>query len=284
MAACGGEGSAQSGKLQVVAVESFWASIAAQVGGEHVAVRAIISSPDADPHDYEPTTRDARALAGANYAIVNGAGYDPWAGKLLRANPVSGRGVLTVAELAGRKEGDDPHMWYSPSIVMKVIDQVAADLAGLDPVNASYYQRQASGLKADGFAAYNAAREAIRQRHAGTAIGSTETIFDDMAADLGLTILTPAAFRRAISEGEDVSPRDKKTFEEQIDARQIAALVYNRQNAPPDVKSLLAKARAAGIPVVEITETLDPAGASFQDWQTSQLAKLAAALQGAAAR
>ena len=70
-----------SGKVQVVAAENFWGSIAAQVGGEHASVTSIIANPDTDPHDYDPTPQDARTIAQAKYVIVNGAGYDAWASK-----------------------------------------------------------------------------------------------------------------------------------------------------------------------------------------------------------
>ena len=76
-----------SGKLQVVAAENFWGSIAAQLGGDRVEVTSIITNPATDPHDYEPTSEDARTMAGAQMAIVNGIGYDTWASKLLDANP-----------------------------------------------------------------------------------------------------------------------------------------------------------------------------------------------------
>ena len=70
----------------MVAAENFWGSIAGQIGGKHVQVTSIISNPDTDPHSYEPTTADARALAGAQFVIENGIGYDPWVPKLLAAD------------------------------------------------------------------------------------------------------------------------------------------------------------------------------------------------------
>ena len=73
--------------ITVVAAENFWGSIAAQLGGGHVKVTSIIDNPDADPHDYEPTAADARTVAGARFAVVNGIGYDAWADKLLAADP-----------------------------------------------------------------------------------------------------------------------------------------------------------------------------------------------------
>src|ERR1700737_5285206 len=95
--ACGLTGGANSsGKVEVVAAENFWGSVAAQVGGDKVHVVSIITNPDTDPHDYEAKPDDAKKIAVANYVIVNGAGYDPWASKLLAANPVNGRQTLDI--------------------------------------------------------------------------------------------------------------------------------------------------------------------------------------------
>ena len=101
--------SSGSKTVEIVAAENFWGSIAAQVGGSHVHVTSIIVDPNADPHSYEPTTADARTVAGAQYVIVNGAGYDPWADKLLQANPVNGRKELNVGDFNGKHEGDRGH-------------------------------------------------------------------------------------------------------------------------------------------------------------------------------
>ncbi|HYX12638.1 MAG TPA: zinc ABC transporter substrate-binding protein, partial [Candidatus Acidoferrum sp.] len=94
LAGCTSVGSAASGgRPSVVATENFWGSIASQLGGDRVTVTSIIDNPNADPHDYEPTTDDARAMASANFVIENGVGYDPWAQRLIDANPVAGRDV-----------------------------------------------------------------------------------------------------------------------------------------------------------------------------------------------
>src|SRR3954447_22738318 len=113
---------ADRSKLQVVAAERTWGGIAAQTGGERVHVTDVIHRPGADPHDYEPTPADARATAQSRMAIVNGAGYDPWAPKLLSANPDDGRVVLNVGKLVGVGDGGNPHRWYSPADVQRVID------------------------------------------------------------------------------------------------------------------------------------------------------------------
>jgi zinc/manganese transport system substrate-binding protein len=94
----------------------------------------------------------------------------------------------------------------------------------------------------------------------------------------GLDLRTPAAFLTAISEGTDPSAADKATIDAQIKTKQIKVYVYNSQNATPDIQAQVKAAKAQGIPVTTITETLTPAGASFQQWQVAQLDALQKAL------
>jgi zinc/manganese transport system substrate-binding protein len=280
---CGGSGatssgSSGSGKLQVVAAEDFWGSIAEQLGGDRVKVTNIITNPAADPHDYEPTSEDARTMAGAQLAIVNGISYDPWASKLLAANPSSGRTVLTVGDLLGLKEGDNPHQWYSPASVQRVIERITADYRQADPGHAAYFDRQQHRFETVGLAKYHRLISEIKARYAGTPVGASESIFAPLAPSLGLKLLTPTGFLDAISQGTDPTPADKATTDSQIAGRKVKVWIYNSQNATPDVQRLNDAARAAGIPIATVTETMTPEGASFQAWQSRELEGLRAAL------
>jgi zinc/manganese transport system substrate-binding protein len=268
---------ADDGKLHVVAAESFWGSLAAQLGGDRVRVTSIVHTPGADPHDYEPTPADARAMATANLAIVNGAGYDPWGQKLIDANPVGGRVVLDVGDLVGVDSGGNPHRWYSPADVQRVIDAITADYKRLSPSDAGYFDVQRTALESR-LASYRSLIASIRARFSGTPVGASESIFEPLAAGLGLRLVTPAGFMNAVSEGSDPTAADRATVDRQIGSRQIRLWVYNSQNATPDVKRLTDAARSAGIPVVTVSETPEPASASFQDWQVRQLEQIARAL------
>lgn len=268
------------GRLAVVAAENFWGSIVSQVGGAHVQVTSIVASPDADPHAYEPTPGDARAMARSRYAVVNGAGYDTWASRLVDANPTSSRRVLTVADLFGKKEGDNPHMWYSPDYVDQVVDRVTTDLKKVDPSNASDYDRQGTGYRTQGLKAYHDAIAAIRRKYSGTPVGASESIFQYLSAALGLDLVTPPSFMKAVTDGGDISPADKATVQQQVARMQIRVYVVNAQNSTPDVQQVVGQAKRRGIPVVEITETPTPPRATFQDWQTRQLGGLLQALGG----
>jgi zinc/manganese transport system substrate-binding protein len=282
--ALAGPRSTAGGPLQVVAAENFWGSIATQLGGDRVHVTSVISNPATDPHDYEPTAVDASTLAGAQLVIVNGIGYDPWAPKLLAGNPVSGRLVLTVGDVVGIEPGGNPHRWYSPANVQQVIAAIVADYKRLDPKDAAYFDRQRASFETKGLAAYKAAIAAIRKRYAGVPIGASESIFAPLAQALGLKLLTPYSFLEAISEGAEPTAEDISTIDAQIAGRQIKVWVFNSQNSTPDVQRLTSAARAKGIPVTAITETLAPATATFQAWQVAQLRALRTALATATGR
>jgi len=274
-----GASSATGGRLQVVAAENFWGSIAAQLGGDKVTVKSIIANPNTDPHDYEPTASDARAMASASLAVVNGIGYDPWADKLLKANPVSGRIVLNVGDVVGVKAGGNPHRWYSPPDVQTVLDRITADYKRLSPSDAVFFDQQKAAFTTNGFARYNGLVAGIRAASEGAPVGASESVFVPMADALGLRLLTPESFLDAISEGAEPTAADKATVDKQIRNHQIEAYVFNSQNSTPDVQAQVSLAKREGIPVVAITETLTPASATFQDWQANQLQLLQAALR-----
>jgi zinc/manganese transport system substrate-binding protein len=266
--------------VHVVAAENFWGNIATQIGGVHAAVTSIISDPNADPHAYEPTPADGRQVASAQMVIVNGAGYDPWAPKLLAADPGS-RTVLTVADLLGLKEGDNPHRWYNPTDVQAVINAMVSDFSKADPADASYFESQRTQFNTVALKQYNDLIAQIKTQYGGTPVGASESIFSMLAPALGLNLVTPYSFLRAISEGTDVSAADKSTIDNQIKSHQIKVYVYNSQNTTPDVQAQLGEAKAAGVPTATITETLVPPTGTYQAWQTGQLQGILDALKQA---
>ena len=274
-----GGGSAAAGKvIQVVAAENFWGSIAAQLGGSHVHVDSIITNPDTDPHSYEPTAADARTVTTAQFTIVNGIGYDAWADKLLSTNPGSGRTELKVGDLVGIEPGGNPHRWYSPDNVHQVIEAITADYKKIDPADAAYFDQQKTVFETQTLAPYNQLISDIKAKYAGTPIGASESIVTPLAEGLGLKLLTPETFLDAMSEGTDPTAADKATIDQQIRTRQIKVYVYNSQNSTPDVVAQVNLAKAEGILVATVTETLAPAGDTFQQWQVTELQGIEAAL------
>ena len=272
-------GSTGGGKVITAAASiNAWGSILAQLGGIHVDTTSIISSPDTDPHDYEPTPADGRVIASAALFVENGIGYDAWALKAVAANPDSSRTVIDVGQLTGTPAGGNPHRWYSPADVEKVADAITAALRKADPGDSAYFDSRRRAWETTGLARYHQLIADIKTRYAGTPVGASESIVTPLAGALGLDLVTPPAFLTAISEGTDPSAADKATIDAQIAGKKIKVYVFNSQNSTPDVAAQVRAAKQEGIPVATVTETLSPAGASFQDWQSAQLQALEAAL------
>jgi zinc/manganese transport system substrate-binding protein len=263
--------------VRVVAAEDFWGSIVAQVGGVHAQVVSVIASPNTDPHAYEPTAADARRLADAQVAVYNGAGYDPWMPRLLAADGGS-RTVLDVAALVGVAPGGNPHLWYSPAFVTRFVTTATADLAAADPADRAYFGDRAQRYTQVGLSGYHAAIASIRAQFAGTPVAASESIVVYLCQALGLDLVTPPTLLRAVSEGTDPSAADTATVDAQLRGRTVSAYLENTQNLTPDIQSQVRLARSAGIPLVQVTETLQPTGTTFQAWQTAQLHALGSAL------
>jgi zinc/manganese transport system substrate-binding protein len=270
--------------FEVVAGENFWGSIAAQLAGDRASVTSIIVNPDTDPHSYEPTARDARTFADANMAIVNGVGYDNWATRLLDASPSSARVILNVGDLLGLHEGDNPHRWYYPANISAVANLITRDYDRLDPADAGYFEARRSAFEDEGLARYRQLIAEIRERYAGVPVGYSESIFQGLGEALGLKLLTPYSFARAIAEGSEVTADDKETVDRQAQTHQIRVWIFNSQNVTPDVQRVNELAREQHIPIATVTETLSPASESFQQWQVSELEGLMRALHQATGR
>jgi zinc/manganese transport system substrate-binding protein len=277
-AEAGSSGAAAGTVVNAAASINAWGSILAQLGGTHVHTTSIITNPDTDPHDYEPTPADGRTIADAKLFVENGIGYDDWAAKAVAASPDSGRSVINVGQLVNIPAGGNPHRWYSPSDVETVADTITADLKKIDPADAGYFDQQRKTFEDVGLAKYHAVIADIKAKYSGVPVGASESIFSPISDALGLSLVTPPSFLQAISEGTDPSAADKAAIDAQISGNKIKVYVFNSQNSTPDVAAQVKAAKAHGIPVTEITETLSPAGATFQDWQTAQLTALEAAL------
>ena len=127
-------------------------------------------------------------------------------------------------------------------------------------------------------------RAEIRARYAGTPVGYSESIFRPLGEDLGLKLLTPYSFAKAVAEGTDVTAQDKQTVDEQAEEGKVKVWVFNSQNITPDVQRVNELTKAARIPIATVTETLSPASDTFEQWQVGELEGLLKALHEATGR
>jgi zinc/manganese transport system substrate-binding protein len=306
LAACGsgsdaaGSGSAPSsaagGKVAVVASTDVYGSIASAVGGDRVEVTSLIDSPNADPHEYESTPADAATVSRAALVVVNGGGYDDFASRLVESSGTKATVVDAVrlsglpgAPEAGHAEGDghehgqfNEHVWYNLPTVRTVADEIAKDLGAADPANAATYTANARrfGTDLDGL---QQKVDAIRAAHAGQRIAVTEPVPLYLTEAAGLQDATPEEFSEAVEEGTDPPAAVLAAMLDVVQgADPVKAVVANGQTEGPSTQKVEDAARAKGLPVVEVSETLPDGVDSYVAWQGAQLDALAGALNGAA--
>jgi zinc/manganese transport system substrate-binding protein len=266
---------AEVSRPKVVAAQNFYGDVARQIGGAWFEVLSIMSSPDQDPHLFEATPAVARQLSEAQIVILNGANYDQWVNKLLSASPRAGRVAINVADLVGKKSGDNPHLWYQPATMQALALALARTMSEIDPVRAADYLVRQQAFESS-LAPLNQKIAQIRTKYGGVAITATEPVFGYMAAALGLSMRNER-FQLAVMNDTEPSARDIAAFENDLKTQQVKALIFNKQAITNLTKRMLDTAQRARIPVVGVTET-EPAGVNYQDWMLMQLNELQKAL------
>jgi len=264
-------------KVGVVAAENFYGDIAQQIGRGRIAVLSILSNPNQDPHLFETTSGVVRKVADARIVIFNGANYDPWMQKLLEATPRSGRTVITVAAIVGKKTGDNPHVWYDPPTMPAVAEALAAALQEIDPEHKPAYEMRLQAF----LTSLHPLQERIlqmRAKYAGIPIAATEPVFGYMANALGL-IMRNERFQMAVMNDTEPAARDLAAFENDLKKGNVKVLLHNKQVTSNLANRLIDVARGANVPVVGVTET-EPVDTCLVDWMLSELAELEQALQG----
>ncbi|MFC4812464.1 metal ABC transporter solute-binding protein, Zn/Mn family [Paenibacillus sp. GCM10023250] len=267
---------ADAGKIRIVAAENFYGEVAEAVGGAYVDVTSLLTSPDADPHDYEPTPDASKAVDEAAVVIFNGIGYDEWAQKLIDASgKAADKTVIRVAsDVMARQDGDNEHVWYNPDTMGRYADYLADRLGRLDPDHKADYAKQAADYK-QSLAPLTEAVSELKQAEP-LPVAVSEPVFDYMAQALNLRI-TDDTFKRAAEEETDPAPQDVAQLQDEIKGKKIAFFVNNTQATSPTVQHLVDLAGQSGVPVVEVTETL-PAGKDYVAWMTDILDQIKAAL------
>lgn len=280
LSACGGSasgspgagGGASSSAVNVVAAENFYGDIVKQLGGNHVNVTSILSDPNVDPHEYESNVNNAKAIFKANLVVENGGGYDSWMDKLLTSSPNSNRIVVNGFDTATTKIPDNVHVWYSVDNAEVIAQTITSGLKKLDSADAATFDAN--------YQAFSQSLGQIRQKmsevkgkYNGTPVGLTETIFQYQAVPMGLQVLTPQEFQKAVAEGNDPPADTVIAAENQIKGKQVKILIYNQQTVSPVTTRLQNDAKAAGIPVIPVTETMPP-NRTYQTWMLAQLGTL----------
>ncbi|QHE67320.1 metal ABC transporter solute-binding protein, Zn/Mn family [Rhodococcus sp. WAY2] len=304
LTACSSDTSSD-GALTVVASTNVWGSVAQAVAGDKVEVSSIITEPSSDPHSFEASPTDAAKLTDASLIVYNGGGYDHFVDDIINtgngdqlsvnAFELFGAGAHAgetahEGEEAGHEgeeaghEGDvhehgevNEHVWYDVATVDATAHAIAEKLGQLDPDNADVYTANAETFHGR-LAEITAVTDGIAAAHKDAPIAQTEPIAHYLVESAELNDVTPADFTSAIENGNDPAPAAIAATRQLITDKQVKAVVYNTQTQDKVTEDVRATAEAAGVPVVEVTETL-PEGLDYIQWQTNTAQALAKALQ-----
>ncbi len=266
---------ATSGPVTIVAAENFYGDLAKHVAGSHATVTSILSNPDQDPHLFEADAATAKALSNARIVIANGVDYDPWMEKLLNASKAVNRTEIVVADLVGKKPGDNPHLWYDPANMKATAEKLAEELSKADPAHKADYDKNAKAFVAS-LKPLEAKMADIKSHYAGQPVTASEPVFGYMAQALGLDMHNET-FQTAVMNGTEPSPADVAAFEDDLKGHKVKVMLYNSQADDAAVKRLVGIAKASHVPVVGVSET-EPAGKTYEVWMLDQLTALNQAL------
>jgi zinc/manganese transport system substrate-binding protein len=279
LAAAGCGGIAKSSTLPVVASTNVYGDIARQIGGSHVTVTSVLTDPNADPHLFEPGTANGLAVAHARVVIENGLGYDAFMSRLESSAPSSDRTVVTISDVLGVSGPDvNPHLWYDVPALPKIAAAIEQALAGADAAHVADYR---NGLRAflTSLTPLQSTVAQIRATHAGAPVAYTEPVPGYLVEAAGLRNLSLSSFTLPIEQGSEPSAQAVSAMTALTTKHRIKVLFYNNQAVSPITKRVRAAAKAAGVPVVGVAETV-PAGLTFQTWQLKQARELLRALNG----
>lgn len=276
----GGASDGGTGRTTVVASTNVWGDIASVVGGDHVEVTSLISNPDADPHEYEASTRNQLALSKAAVVLENGGGYDDFMERMLTSAKNTSATVLNAVDISGLTATDgeelNEHVWYDFPTVQKVVDAIAQALGKADAAHADTFTANATALKAEIDALIGTEAE-LKTAHAGKGVAITEPVPLYMLDAIGLVNKTPAEFSEAIEEGNDVPADVLRETVALFDDKAVDLLAYNEQTSGPQTEAVLKAAKDNGIPEVGVTETL-PKGKDYLTWMQANLDAIGVAL------
>jgi zinc/manganese transport system substrate-binding protein len=273
-AASAGPAPTAPGTIVAVGAENEYANVIAQVGGKYVQASAIMSNPNTDPHTFEASASVARLVSQAQLVVQNGVGYDTWANTIENASPNPARKVIVVQDLLGLPDSTpNPHLWYKPGTMAAVALTIAADLAAIQPAHAAYFRVNAADFVIS-LTAWDNAIAAFKAAYPNTPVATTEPVADYMLQAAGADNMTPFPFQADIMNGTDPSAQDVAVERSLFTQHKVKAFLYNQQVTDSLTESFVTLARANGIPVVGVYETMPVPGYDYQSWMLTEVQDL----------
>ncbi|MGB4779702.1 metal ABC transporter solute-binding protein, Zn/Mn family [Microbacterium sp.] len=287
LAGCAGSGepadssAAADGTIDVVASTNVYGDIVETVGGEHVEVTSLIASFSQDPHEYEASAADQLTVKNAQLFVENGGGYDPFLDTLIDSAGNSAP-VISAVTFSDGWTGDDPteavegfneHVFYAPSVMAAVADEIASQLGELDPDAADEFTANAKAFADAIDADVTPILDEVAASHSGEEFFVTEPVPVYLAEAAGLENVTPDEFSEAVEEGNDVPPATLLEALDLIGSGDVKVVFVNAQAAGAETTEVEDEAKDAGVPVIKASELL-PDGDTYVSWMTDMATQI----------
>jgi len=261
-------------KIVAVGAESEYADVISQVGGQYVAVSALMSNPNTDPHTFEASIGVAREVGRAQLVVQNGLGYDSFMDSVESATPNSSRTVLNVQRLLHLPDSTpNPHLWYDPARMPQVADAIAGSLSAIQPSHAAYFAARAAAFKS-GLASLTTAIARFKAAYPDVPVATTEPVADYLLTALGADNRTPWTFQADIMNGVDPSPQSLAAQRALFTEHKVRVFLYNQQVTDALTQSFITLAKQNHIPVVGVYETMPTPGYDYQTWMRTEVQAL----------
>ncbi|MDV7714576.1 metal ABC transporter solute-binding protein [Oenococcus oeni] len=262
--------SSKTSKIKVVASVDFYGEAAKAVLGNKGIVTSVIKNPSIDPHDYQPTSNVAKKVSEANFVLYNGIGYDTWMTKLAK-NSKDVVSIRVGEDLLGKKDGDNPHLWYQSKTMPKLANYLAKRFGEVQPKNKKYFQKNAKKF-VKSLKPIQSKIKQLSKNSKGKLVDVSEPVFDYTLKELGYEEHN-THFAKSVEDSTDPSPKDIKAMQNDVKNRKIAFFVENTQATDKIVGNIVKIAKAHNVPVLKVTETM-PKGKTYKEWMMDQLNQL----------
>lgn len=247
--------------LSAVASFTVLADVVQQIGGDKVKVKSLIG-PNGDPHQFEPSPNDARALTEADLTFISGHGLERWFERLVTASGYQGKPVVVSDGITFRprerrgQASDDPHVWNSPLNVLVWVSNIEIALIAADPEDAALFKANAERYRGELRALDRYAHGKLDSiPEAKRKILTSHDAFGYLGRDYGITFLSPLG----LSTETEPSAAHVAQLIDQIKKEGIKLYFIENSNDPRLVQQIAAAtgARPGGELFAEALSTPD---------------------------
>nr|WP_321980475.1 zinc ABC transporter substrate-binding protein [uncultured Cohaesibacter sp.] len=226
--------------IDVVASFTVLGDVVQNVGGDHVKVNSLVPA-NGDPHDFEPSPDDAKAVKEASVTFLSGEGLEGWFERLAKASGSKNKPVIVSKGIKTHEmeeDGEtitDPHVWNSVPNVLVWVDNIEAALIKADPEDSADIKKSADAYRAK----LNALDASIKAKFADVAkdklkVLTSHDAFGYFSEAYGIKFLSPLG----LSTETEASAADVAELIDQIKAEGVKAYFLENSNDSRLVKQI----------------------------------------------